>query len=705
MAIYFFDKDQDLIKIVPDSATIEAYQKQELDDDSLLKDTLDVKVFGDEQLLDAEYMAVKSYEGNDQAFDMYRIVTDTTPDKTMSFTGMSLAPYELNGYIIQDLRPANHSLEYTLNRVLNGTDWRLGYIDDGLKNVTTNFYYVSVKEALKELQSLVGCEFVFKVEISGQKITDKWVEVYREMGNRTKKRFNYGTNALTVVRETNKSDIYTALIGRGKGEEVSSAEENESGQAGYGRKITFDEVEWSTAKGDPLDKPRGQYYLELPQATQAYGMRNVDGILSPRIGVVEFNDEEDPANLLRLTYEQLKVSARPKVLFKTTVANIGATGIGDTVTIHRHDLNMHYQTRVRKVVRNKLNDNKTQIELGDTVVTPSTKRAKQNNATIKNLKQELGRTRQEITETRLSADGKTNNHYGRAEPERKRTGDTWYRPHPSLAGEMQMLIWNGEAWELLVDTSDLEQVNRLIDEQEELLEKYAQDLKELTLRNDKELAEFDKQLEELRQSGVSEEQIDEAIKRAGFDKTEIENIRRQLGETSDTAELAVEMIGNDGKTRYSRNRVDGATDGQVDFGGQPLEVTHNGDGFVAGQTYTISFDALCEMLAKVGYTIDFNYPSEVAREVTVKLTPDVDVLDTIERTVTDSFEDELFEGQSYTVVISSDFYKTVTFKVQTTEDLIERLDLAFKEIVAGDLTSERILNWNDNPELVIKGVM
>ena len=449
---------------MPDSATIENYQTQELDEDSLLKDILDVKVYGDEQLLEAEYMAVKSYAGNSQAFDMYRIVTDTTPDKTMSFTGMGLAPYELTGTIIQDMRPVNHTLQYTLTRLLADTDWRLGYIDDGLSNVTTSFYYVSVKEALKELQSLVGCEFVFKVEISGRKITDKWVEVYREMGNRTKKRFNYGTNALTVVRETNKADIYTALIGRGKGEEVSSADENESGQAGYGRKITFDGIEWSTANGDPLNKPKGQYYLEMPQATLEYGMRNVDGTLSPRIGIVEFQDEEDPANLLRLTYEQLKVSARPKVLFKSTVANIGATGIGDTVTIHRHDLNMHYETRVRKVVRNKLNDNKTQIELGDAVVTPSTKRAKQNNATIKDLRKELERAQQEITETRLSADGKTNNHYGQTEPERKRTGDTWYRPHPSLAGELQMLTWNGSAWELILDTSDTNRVERELNE-------------------------------------------------------------------------------------------------------------------------------------------------------------------------------------------------------------------------------------------------
>lgn len=460
MAIYFFDKNQTLIKIVPESATFEAIQTQELDDDSLLKDTLSVTIKGDERLISAEYMAVKSYRGNAQTFDMYRIVTDTTPDKSMSFTGMSLAPYELNGHILKDLRPANHSLSYTLNRVLDGTDWHVGYIEDGLSNVTTTFYYVSAKEALKELQSLVGCEFVFKVEISGQKITDKWIEVYSEMGNRTKKRFNYGTNALTVVRETNKADIYTALIGRGKGEEVSSAEDNTGGQAGYGRKITFEDIEWSTANGNPLNKPIGQYYLELPQATQAYGIKNIDGTMKARVGIVDFDDEEDKNKLINLTYQQLLVSSRPKVLFKTTVANIGATGIGDTVTIHRHDLNIHYQTRVRKIVRNKLNDNKTQIELGDAVVTASTKQAKKNNATIKNLNQELERVKTNVTTSQNSADGKNTIFYGSAEPERQRTGDTWYRPHPSIAGETQMLVWNGTAWELVIDTSDLTSVSR-----------------------------------------------------------------------------------------------------------------------------------------------------------------------------------------------------------------------------------------------------
>src|SRR5699024_1779952 len=364
----------------------------------------------------------------------------------------------------------------------NDTDWRVGYIDDSLSNVTTAFYYVSAKEALKELQSLVGCEFVFKVEISGQKITDKWIEVYKEMGNRTKKRFNYGTNALTVVRETNKADIYTALIGRGKGEEVSSGEDNASGQAGYGRKITFEDIEWSTAKGNPLNKPKGQYYLELPQATQAYGIKNIDGTMKARVGIVDFDDEEDKNRLINLTYQQLLVSSRPKVLFKTTVANVGATGIGDTVTIHRHDLNIHYQTRVRKIVRNKLNDNKTQVELGDAVVTASTKRAKENNATIKNLTQELEKVKDDVTTSQTSADGKNTIFYGSKEPERQRTGDTWYRPHPSIAGETQMLVWNGTAWELVVDSSDLTSVEREVESAIEEVEKAVQAAEDADVR-------------------------------------------------------------------------------------------------------------------------------------------------------------------------------------------------------------------------------
>src|SRR5699024_6667184 len=285
--------------------------------------------------------------------------------------------------------------------------------------------------------------------------------------------FNYGTNALTVKRETNHSELYTALIGRGKGEEVG---ETDAGDATYGRKINFADVEWKKSAGKPVDKPKGQKYIELPQATAEFGVKMLDGRKVPRIGMVEFSDTEDPEILIEQTWQVLQEYARPKVLFSATVANIGDTGIGDTVTIHRHDLNMHYKTRVRKVMRNRKNNDKTQVEIGDVVYTTSTKRQSNINSKINNMKNDISNDRDEVSHVVVSADGKNNITYSNTEPERKKVGDSWVRDHPSLAGETQWLVWNGEAWELLVDTSDKEQVNRRIDEQEELLEKYSKDL-------------------------------------------------------------------------------------------------------------------------------------------------------------------------------------------------------------------------------------
>src|SRR5699024_10882448 len=226
------------------------------------------------------------------------------------------------------------------------------------------------------------------------------------------------------------------------------------GDATYGRKINFADVEWKKSAGKPVDKPKGQKYIELPQATAEFGVKMLDGRKVPRIGMVEFSDTEDPEVLIEQTWQALQEYARPKVLFSATVANIGDTGIGDTVTIHRHDLNMHYKTRVRKVMRNRKNNDKTQVEIGDVVYTASTKRQANINSQLDNMENDLSNVKGEVSHVVTSADGKNNINYGNLEPERKKVGDSWVRDHPSLAGETQWLVWNGEAWELIMDTSD-----------------------------------------------------------------------------------------------------------------------------------------------------------------------------------------------------------------------------------------------------------
>jgi hypothetical protein len=157
--------------------------------------------------------------------------------------------------------------------------------------------------------------------------------------------------------------------------------------------------------------------------------------------------------LIQQTYQELLVRARPKVLFKSSVINIGNVLIGDTVTIHRHDLGFHYQARVRKVVRDRKNNNKTQVEIGDVVHTPSTKRQAEYNDKLDEIERSYEDVLGDVNHAQQTADGKNTSYYGNAEPKNPRVGDLWWRDHPSIAGERQMLTWNGEAWELILDTS------------------------------------------------------------------------------------------------------------------------------------------------------------------------------------------------------------------------------------------------------------
>ncbi|MFK5242948.1 phage tail spike protein, partial [Lactococcus lactis] len=116
---------------------------------------------------------------------------------------------------------------------------------------------------------------------------------------------------------------------------------------GYGRRIEFSDVEWRKSNGKPLDKPKGQNWIEYPEMTEEYGIPS-NGKMLPRKTVVVFDDVEDASELLQKTYEKLAYYCRPLVQFSTEI--LGSDSIGNTVSIHRGDRNYHYQTRVFKVV-------------------------------------------------------------------------------------------------------------------------------------------------------------------------------------------------------------------------------------------------------------------------------------------------------------------------------------------------------------------
>lgn len=350
--ILFLDKMQQVIKSYDSNEFIECVQTKEITTNAseLMNDTLSVSLPFDEIIKDASYIAVN--DTKKQELSLYRILTAKDEDNLLSFEAINFAVDELDNFIIKDIRPQNRSFSYVINQLLSdsGCDWILG-VCEPIKTVSSTFYYTSMREAIKALQEL-GVEFTFSIEITGNKITKKIINCYNQIGKITNKRFEYGEEVLKIVHQQNRTNIVTALIGRGKGEEVGD---------GYGRRLEFSDVEWKKSNGKPLDKPKGQNWIEYPEMTEEYGIPS-NGKMLPRKTVVIFDNVEDASELLQKTYDQLAYYCRPLVQFSTEI--LGSDSIGNTVSIHRGDRNYHYQTRVFKVVTDYVNG-RVQASLGD----------------------------------------------------------------------------------------------------------------------------------------------------------------------------------------------------------------------------------------------------------------------------------------------------------------------------------------------------
>nr|DAO26368.1 MAG TPA: tail protein [Caudoviricetes sp.] len=343
---------QQVIKSYDSDEFIECVQTKEITTNAseLMNDTLSVSLSFDETIKDASYIAIN--DTKEQEFSLYRILTAKDEDDLLSFEAKNFAVDELDNFIIKDIRPKNRSFSHVINQLLSdsGCDWVLG-ICEPIKTVSSIFYYTSMREALKALQEL-GAEFTFSIKITGNKIAKKIIHCYNQIGKITNKRFEYGEEVLKIVHQQDRTNIVTALIGRGKGEEVGD---------GYGRRIEFSDIEWRKSNGKPLDKPKGQNWIEYPEMTKEYGIPS-NGKMLPRKTVVVFDDVEDASELLQKTYDQLAYYCRPLVQFSTEI--LGSDSIGNTISIHRGDRNYHYQTRVFKVVTDHVNG-RVQASLGD----------------------------------------------------------------------------------------------------------------------------------------------------------------------------------------------------------------------------------------------------------------------------------------------------------------------------------------------------
>ena len=359
--IYLFNQAEELIDVIDEAILAEFTHTIELNqfDRASFEVPVDYKP---NVIKEAQFFG---FQSRDRAFCLFRI-SEKSYDIGLTIQGIDRAESDLHSFIIEDKRPGGNASD-VLREILKGTGYQLGNVDGLTINGNMSFYYISVRQALVKLIESYACEFRVRYTFVENKIIGRYIDLNQRFGRKTGHQFEYGSNILNVTYEESSDEVVTALIGRGKGEQST----DESGEAtgGYGRRIQFKDVVWSVAKGDPVDKPAGQNYVANETARNIYGLHQ-NGEIKHRFGVYTNEDIEDPAELLKATYKELQRLSVPIVTFKANLLDLANAieqdiWIGDSVGIVRDQIGIAFEARIHKLIIDKLDDNRSVVELGD----------------------------------------------------------------------------------------------------------------------------------------------------------------------------------------------------------------------------------------------------------------------------------------------------------------------------------------------------
>ena len=269
------------------------------------------------------------YNNKVKMFQIVETSEDHSEGQVIKTCYCEVAGLELINFVVRPMEMPSANVKQFFESVLQGTSWALGMVDTALSTVKTvkidkpTNVYTIIQDNLQDF----NCEIEFRVEMSGPRVIGQYIDIHQARGRETRKRFEYGVNVSNVSKQIDISELYTAMIGIGKGG------------------LDFKSVEWLSDK--PAPKPKNQDFIVNPVA---YEQWNKQG--EQLIGVYENTECESAAELLQLTWNTLVKHSEPKFTYNVATEMIQGDEdeilLGDTVYVIDNDYEpaLHLSARV-----------------------------------------------------------------------------------------------------------------------------------------------------------------------------------------------------------------------------------------------------------------------------------------------------------------------------------------------------------------------
>lgn len=340
--VYLFDTHRRVRQVLPDVYEL-------VHDEAQWRLTAQIPLSAGAQ--PGEYLGFTCVDGAFRLFGIDEAEDDERSGVT-AIDATDAAVWDLTGVIVKSVKLEDAGAAEAFGAILSGTGCALGTVTATGRTGDIDIYYQSAWKALQDTRAIYDARLVVRYGILDNAITGMTLDVLVKESVFRGRFFDTAVDAESAYL-TRSGRPVTVLYGLGNS--VSTGDNPQ--------KLTFADVVWSRAGGDPADKPAGQDWIGDAEAMAIYG----------RVEDVYTNQyQDDPAKLLRETWEQLQKVCHPLVTATATVQDMEfvpgyehqQVRLWDTVAIVRRD-GAALESTVTGIERDYVHPWLTKLETGD----------------------------------------------------------------------------------------------------------------------------------------------------------------------------------------------------------------------------------------------------------------------------------------------------------------------------------------------------
>lgn len=394
----------------------------------------------------------------------------------------------------------------------------------------------------------------------------------------------------------------------------------------------------------------------------------------------------------KFTYEKIDLPKR-KVTIETNIIDGTEINYGDTLVLKYVRHNIDEEIRCVGYEYDGINGEYIKISLGSNIETVGeTVRSAISDMTNNETSNLIKSLVERETKVMLANNGYNRIAFGDQPVPNPIKNDTWFEFKPNTPNQVTIKRFDGERWVIVMDDFFSKRIEEQLNALESKLTEVNQSITQTDQETQSKLDDFKKQLEAL---GLPDEDITRTL----------EDLERKLDRTSTRSDFALELIGSDGVKRYNKNILDGEYKRTVTLKDETTDLVASG-GFKKGQTYTISFEALCKLLERYKVNLKMTLPEFLKGKAIGHYNASIEH----ESNKLSGYKRQDQSGDSYvlayegnnTLTITGDWYKTQKHPLTVSNDISKPITLEYRDGLEDNLTDDLAINWATDNEVTFE---